>query len=124
MVQDLRRDFFKFRVCWKSAKYSVLAGLLTMNSRNSRVNFSTALRYCGGNMSRGSFALGGALAICFAVLPRLRRAKFFYAAMTALAAPGFAQTAAGLCPVDGSRRGTVVSVNERLELTLADGLCL
>ena len=75
-------------------------------------------------MSRGSFALGGALAICFAVLPRLRRAKFFYAAMTALAAPGFAQTAAGLCPVDGSRRGTVVSVNERLELTLADGLRL
>jgi endonuclease YncB( thermonuclease family) len=88
------------------------------------VNFSAELRYCGGNMSRGSFAPGGALTICFAVLPRLRRAKFFYAAMAALAAPGFAQAAAGLCPADGSHRDKVTSVNERLELTLVDGLQL
>src|SRR5450631_1399358 len=110
MVQDLWRDFFKFRICRKSAKCSVLAGPLTMNSRNSRVNFSAALRYCGGNMSRGSFAPRGALTICFAVLPRLRRTKFFYAAMAALAALGFAQSAAGLCPADGSHRGKVASV--------------
>jgi endonuclease YncB( thermonuclease family) len=75
-------------------------------------------------MSRGSFAPRGALTICFAVLPRLRRTKFFYAAMAALAALGFAQSAAGLCPADGSHRGKVASVNERLELILVDGLQL
>ena len=86
--------------------------------------FQRGARNCGGTMSRGGFATGGALAIRGAVLPRLRREQFFYAAMAALAAPGFAQAAAGLCPADGSRRGKVASVNERLELTLVDGLQL
>ena len=53
-----------------------------------------------------------------------RLAIFFAAAMLTLAHPGIGQAADGLCPDEGSHRGRVAAVNERLELTLEGGIRL
>jgi endonuclease YncB( thermonuclease family) len=78
----------------------------------------------GGTVPRGAAGAGNFLQIRAPVPSCLYRALFFCAAMASLATPGLAQAAAGLCPADGSRHGTVASVNERLELTLVDGIQL
>ncbi len=49
---------------------------------------------------------------------------FFLAALLAFAGPGGVQAAAGLCPDQGAAHGRVASINERLELTLEDGIQL
>ena len=54
----------------------------------------------------------------------MRLAIVFSAALVALARPVEVQAVAGLCPDEGGTRGRVVSVNERLELTLEGGIRL
>ncbi len=54
----------------------------------------------------------------------MRLAIVFSAALVVLARPVEVQAAAGLCPDEGGTRGRVVSVNERLELTLEGGIRL
>lgn len=67
---------------------------------------------CADPPLRSPAGAGGRLAILFATT------------MLTLARPGTGQAADALCPDEGSRRGRVAAVNERLELTLEGGIQL